>query len=77
MVGRALGFLLLCLVVGLLLTWLHITPQGLFTDAFATATHIVHLVIEVARWAMPYILLGAVVVVPIALLGFLLRARRR
>lgn len=77
MVRRVLGLLFVCLLVGLLLAWLHITPQSLFTDAFATVERIIRLAIDVGRWAIPYIVLGAVVVVPIAILGFIFGRRGR
>jgi hypothetical protein len=70
MLRRVVGLLFVCLLVGLLLAWLRITPQSLFTDAFATVERILRLAIDVGRWAIPYILLGAVVVVPVAILGF-------
>ena len=75
--SRVVGLVLLCLVVGLILTTLHITPLGLVTDTWATIRHVINLFLDVASWAIPYILLGAVVVVPIAVLSVVLRGARR
>jgi hypothetical protein len=75
---RVIGFLLLCLVVGIVLAALNVTPRSIITDTIGTIRHIADLFIDAADWAIPYILLGGVVVVPIAVLSFLFgRARRR
>jgi hypothetical protein len=75
--SRIVGLVLLCLVVGLVLATLHITPRGLFLDTWATIRHIVDLFLSVGSWAIPYILLGALVVVPIAVVSWLLKGARR
>jgi hypothetical protein len=75
--SRFVGLVLLCLVVGLLLTTLDITPRSLFLDTWATIRHVADLFLGVFSWAIPYILLGATVVVPIAILSWLLRGARR
>jgi hypothetical protein len=75
--SRIVGLVLLCLVVGLILATLHITPRSLFLDTWATIRHIADLFLGVASWAIPYILLGAVVVVPIAVFAWLFRGGRR
>jgi hypothetical protein len=75
--SRVVGLVLLCLVVGLILATLHITPLGLVTETWATIRHAINLFLEVASWAIPYILLGAVVVVPIVVLSVVLRGARR
>jgi hypothetical protein len=75
--SRIVGLVLLCLVVGLILSTLHITPRSLFLDTWATNRHVADLFLGTASWAIPYILLGAVVVVPIILLSWLLKSSRR
>jgi hypothetical protein len=73
-IGQLIGLLALCLLVGLLLSHLGIAPRGILTDTWRTILAIVHLVGGLLWWAVPYTLLGAVVVVPLFLL--LLIARR-
>ncbi len=74
MVGRAIGVLVLCLLVGLFLTHLGIAPHGILTDARRTILAVFRLVGGLFWWAVPYTLPGAVVVVPLFVI--LLIARR-
>ena len=74
--GRIIGYVLLCFVVGVILTMCDVRPQDLLTDTWATIRSIVHLAISSLSWAFQYILLGAVVVVPIAVVAYLLRLGR-
>jgi hypothetical protein len=67
----------LCFIVGLVLSALHITPRGLFMDTWATTQRVIGLFLDVASWSIGYILLGAVVVVPIAILSWVLKGARR
>jgi hypothetical protein len=73
MIGRAIGLLVLCLLVGLLLTHLGIAARGILTDTWRTISSVGRLVGDATMWALPYMLLGAVVVVPILLIGFVLK----
>jgi Na+/H+-dicarboxylate symporter len=73
LIGRAIGLLVLCILVGLLLTHLGIAARGILTDTWRTISSVGRLVGDVIMWAVPYTLLGAVVVVPILLIGFLLK----
>jgi hypothetical protein len=75
--GRIVGYVLLCFIVGVLLTTCHVRPQDLLTNTWATIRSIVDLSIGTLSWAFQYVLLGAVVVVPIAVIGYLLRLGRR
>jgi hypothetical protein len=68
-IGRLIGLLVLCLLVGLLLTHLGIAARGIMTDTWHTIVSVFRLVGTLAWWAVPYMLLGAVVVVPLLLLG--------
>ena len=72
-IGRVIGALVLCLLVGLLLTHLGISARGILTDTWHTILAVGRLVRDLIEWAVPYTLLGAVVVVPLLLLGFLFR----
>ncbi|MBV9698084.1 MAG: hypothetical protein JO005_14265 [Gammaproteobacteria bacterium] len=73
MIGRVIGLLVLCLLVGLLLTHFGITAGGILTDTWNTILSVGRLVGDFVMWAVPYTLLGAVVVAPILLLGFVLK----
>ena len=73
MIGRAIGVLVLCLLVGLLLTHLGIAARGILTDTWHTILSVGRLVGEMVQWALPYTLLGAVVVVPFLLIGFAIK----
>jgi hypothetical protein len=66
----------LCLIVGLLLSFLSIDPVGMLNDTWRTVLSIGALMGGVIDWALPYILLGAVVVVPIAVVAAVLRLLR-
>jgi hypothetical protein len=73
MIGRAVGLLVLCLLAGLLLTHLGIAARGILTDTWRTILSVGRLIGDVVMWAVPYTLLGAVVVLPLLLIGFLLK----
>jgi hypothetical protein len=72
-VGRAIGVVVLCLLVGLFLTHLGIAARGIMTDTWHTILSVGRLVGDVVLWAVPYILLGAVVVVPLLILGLIVK----
>ncbi len=73
MIGRAIGVLVLCLLVGLLLTHLGIAARGILTDTWHTILSVGRLVGALVEWALPYTLLGAVIVVPLLLIGFVIK----
>jgi succinate dehydrogenase hydrophobic anchor subunit len=76
-IGRAIGCVVLCLLVGLLLNHLGIAARGILTDTWRTILEVFRLVADLVSWAVPYTLLGAVVVVPLLLLGLVSRRLRR
>jgi hypothetical protein len=76
-VRRILSLLILCLIVGLVLAFFGTTPRTIFSDALGTIERVASLALDAATWAIPYIVLGAIVVVPIAVIGWLMRAVRR
>ncbi len=73
MIGRLIGLLVLCLLVGLLLTHLGIAARGMMTDTWHTILSVGRLIGDLVEWAVPYTLLGAIVVVPLALVALLLK----
>jgi len=75
-VGRAIGLFILCVLVGLLLEGLGVTAGGILHDTWNTILAVATKFRDLAAWAVPYALLGAVVVVPLALLNLIGRFRR-
>jgi len=61
MIGRAIGVVVLCLLVGLLLTHLGIAARGILDDTWHTILSVGRLVGNLVEWAVPYTLLAAVV----------------
>ncbi len=74
--GWIVKTLVLCFVVGFVLSVLQIDPAGILTDSWETVRRIVQLLVDAGRWALPYILIGAVVVVPLSIAAALLRWSR-
>ena len=69
--------LVLSLIVGLVISFCDINPMGILNDTWDTILAVGGLFKGIIDWALPYILVGAVVVVPLALIGALLRYFRR
>jgi Na+/H+-dicarboxylate symporter len=65
------------LVVGLALSALNVSPQSLLGTIGGTMEIIFLRVADVVAWAVPFVLIGAVVVVPIWLILSVLRIVRR
>ena len=74
--GWIVKVLVLSFVVGFALSVFDIDPASIVTNTWATVRDVGELVADVVRWALPYILVGAVVVVPIAAVSLLLRWTR-
>lgn len=68
---------LACFLVGLLLNFFDIDPVRLMQNLPDTVYAVFDLLLGWTRRAVPYIMLGAIVVVPIWLIRVLLRAARR
>ena len=64
------------LVIGLLLAAFDIKPQLLLEGLGETVQSIFELVASFVEWTVPYILLGAVVVIPIWLIMTIIRIAR-
>lgn len=67
---------LLCFVVGYAISVFDIDPARILTDTWNTVVEVTRLAGGVLEWALPYILVGAVVVLPIAAVAALLRWTR-
>ncbi len=77
LVGRAIGVFVLCVLVGLFLESIGITAQGILTDTWHTIGVLFRRIGDLVVWSLPYALLGAIIVVPLALLSLVGRLRRR
>lgn len=65
------------LVVGLVLSALNVTPESLLGAVGGTVERIFRIAVHAGEWAVPYVLIGAVVVLPIWLVVAGLRLVRR
>lgn len=74
--GWIVKIILLSFVVGVLLSVFDINPASIVTNTWTTVREIGSLVAGAVEWALPYILLGAVIVVPLALVSLVLRWSR-
>lgn len=74
--GWIVKTLLLCFIVGFALSVLDVEPATILTSGWAAIGRIAELAVELGGWALPYILLGAVIVVPLSLLAAILRWTR-
>jgi Domain of unknown function (DUF6460) len=76
--GRTLFRLLLAsFAVGVVLTVFDIRPEELLRDLDDYAYRLFTATVDAVRWAIPYILIGAVIVAPIWLAATLWKAIRR
>ena len=66
---------IICILVGVLLSFVGITPRNFFRVLDDFARHIYDLGFGAVEWLFHYLVLGAMLVVPIWLLMRLLRAR--
>ncbi len=65
------------LLVGMALAFFDITPQRLLENLGSTVIEIYRLILRFLRWSLEYILIGAVVVLPIWLALYLVRMARK
>lgn len=76
MVSTVVKLALACFLVGLLLNFFDIDPVNLMKNLPDTVYAVFDLLLGWIRRAVPYIMLGAIVVIPIWLIRVLLRAAR-
>ncbi|MBH63821.1 MAG: hypothetical protein CL569_15510 [Alphaproteobacteria bacterium] len=65
------------LIIGLALSLAGVTPESLLAGLGDTVQRIFAISVDMVRWAVPYIILGAVVVIPIWAVTFVWRIFRR
>ena len=75
--GTLLKLFILSLVVGVVLSVFDIDPENLLGAIGGTVESIFRVTVDALEWAVPFVLIGAVVVVPIWLISTLLRLARR
>ncbi len=75
-VSTLIKLALVCLGVGLVLAFFDVDPVRLLHNFPNVIRSAFRVVVDMIRWAVPYITLGAVVVVPIWLIFFALRLLR-
>lgn len=68
--------LLFSFIIGVLLSFFEINPKELLANFGETVQSIFSVVARIIEWAVKYILLGAVVVVPIWLIFFFINKAR-
>ncbi len=68
---------IISLLVGVALAFFDISPRSLVENLGGTVVEIYEVILRFLRWAMQYILLGAVVVLPIWLVFFLIRLAKK
>tara|TARA_R110001606_G_scaffold299243_1_gene447041 strand:- start:230 stop:487 length:258 start_codon:yes stop_codon:yes gene_type:complete len=74
--GTVVKLLVLSLVVGLILAGLNIDPQNILVSMRDGAIKLFDMGVELFGWAFTYVLIGAVVVIPIWLIMYLWRYMR-
>ena len=62
--------------VGLILSLFNVRPQDLMRNLGETVVEIFNLMVGIVEWSVPYILIGAIVVVPIWLIRVAIRMTR-
>jgi Na+/H+-dicarboxylate symporter len=77
LLGRAIGLFVLCVLVGLFLESIGITAHGILTDTWNTFGALFHKLRDIVVWSLPYALVGAIIVIPLALLSLIAHRRRR
>lgn len=75
-VSTIVKLVIACLLVGWVLSTLDIDPRNILNSGQAAIEWLIELGGEFFGWAVTYILIGAVVVIPIWAILYLLRAAR-
>jgi hypothetical protein len=75
--GTLLKLFILSLIVGIVLSVFNIDPEKLLGSTGGTVESIFNMLVDALEWAVPFVLIGAVVVIPIWLILAALRMARR
>lgn len=66
LIGKTIfKLVIISLLVGLVMSWFDITPQSIIENFGGTVAKVYEVATSWLRWMVPYILLGATLVVPI------------
>lgn len=76
-VSTIIKLAILSLLVGFALAFFDVDPRNLLTGLGSTVVEVYELVLRFLRWSVKYVLLGAVVVVPIWLVFYLITLSKR
>ena len=80
LLGTGIKVLLICLLVGWVLSVIEVDALGFIRFLSQSLRHAGELAADAVRWAVPYILLGAVIVVPFYIIKYgldLLKGRKK
>jgi len=72
-----LRLFILSLIIGLVLSAFDIRPESLLGAVGGTVESIFNVIADTVEWAVPFVLIGAVVVIPIWLILAAIRMARR
>ena len=68
-----LKLILLSFVVGLIVAVAGVEPMQLWNDLFGTVSEVWHLFWDTTNWAVKYVVLGAIIVIPLWIILTLLQ----
>jgi len=75
-VSTIVKLIIACLLVGLVLSTLDIDPRNILASGQAAIEWLIEVGGEFFAWAVTYILIGAIVVIPIWVIIYLLKAAK-
>ena len=76
LISTVVKIVLASLIVGVILAYLDISPEAVLKDVGLTPGDIVSYLDRSMRWAVPHIIIGAIVTVPVWLVIYLFRPPR-
>lgn len=76
LISTVVKIVLASLIVGVALAWLDISPEEVLKDVGLTPHDILGYLDAGVKWAVPHVILGAVVTVPVWLVIYLFRPPR-
>lgn len=74
--ATVIKLVIVCFLVGFALVWFNLDPKDVLMQGWRGVKALGEWSVDVFGWAISYILLGAVIVLPIWLVFYLLRAFR-
>jgi hypothetical protein len=75
-IANVVKFLLVCFAVGWVLKFVAVRPIEMWHWVERTARHFGQFVMDIGQWALPYIIVGAGVVVPVIVIRAVYRYMR-